>query len=325
MPSHDLQSARIVAGSLALLAREIREIGRPLDLWCPTLSPSFISDMAAKVGRGEATPLWAEEHHPARGLAIFSPSPQESAFFGFAVARLSGPYMMVENQTERERRVRKLARLAIEKGQSTASSLITLKTFHDPATLRGFLAENFVLAEIGTSLTAKIPEEQSPVACPAGFVILDQDELNSQNMAAEVALGLGDFFYDGHYRHDPRPGEQMAASLWQQTAIDDIQGQAQLALSLWDKKKDRPVALATTKISPPHAFLSILAVTPPYRGRNFGQLIMRETINRLSAQGQVTTIKVETASYNLPALTLYHRLGFFNTAPKVALHYHFAP
>ncbi|UQZ89952.1 hypothetical protein C4J81_12360 [Deltaproteobacteria bacterium Smac51] len=318
MPSPNLQAARIVAGTLTLLSREIREVGHPVDLWSPALPQDSIRDMAAMVGRGAAVPLWVDERHPAKGLALYHRSDWESEFLGFEAARILGPFMVVENQLERETRVRRLANLAIEQSRIRDHYLITIKTFHDPAVLRGFLGENFVMAEIGTSLTGTVPEEALTAERPAGFVVLEDDDVSE--LAADTVEALGDFFYDGHWRNDRVPGPEKARLLWSQVALEDLTGKADPALLLWDQRRGRPAAISTVRISGQLAFLSILAVAAPYRGRGLGRLIMHETLNRL--RGRVGEIKVETASYNLPALKLYHSLGFVNTAPLAALHYH---
>ncbi|MDR2945354.1 MAG: GNAT family N-acetyltransferase [Candidatus Adiutrix sp.] len=318
MLNNDLQAARIVAGTLTLLAREIHEVGPPVDLWNPELGPGFIRDTAARVGRGEAHPLWVEERHPARGLVIYAPSPWESDFFGFGCARLLGPFLVVEDQRDREERVRKLARLSVAAGRTADHRLITVKTFHDPAVLRGFLAEGFELAEIGASLSGPVPEGCGPVSLPSGFQFLSTDDL--PDMLEEIVEGLGDFFYDGHFRHDPTPGPEEARRLWSRVAKADLSGGAEPAVALWDRGKDRPAGLATVHKEGQEARLNILAVAPAYRGRGLGQLIMAEVFRRLQGWGAV--LKVETASYNLPALALYRGLGLRQTAPLVALHRH---
>lgn len=318
MLGRDLQAARIVAGTLTLLAREIHEVGPPVDLWSPEIGPGFIRETAAKVGRGEAYPLWVEERHPARGLAVYAPSPWESDFFGFGCARLLGPFLVVEDQREREERVRKLARLAVMTGRTADHRMITVKTFHDPAVLRGFLAENFVLAEIGASLSGPVPEENIPLRLPSGFLFPEPEDL--VELAGEVVSGLGDFFYDGHYRHDPVPGPEESRRLWSRVAKADLSGEADPAVVLWDRNKDRPAGLVTVHLDGPEARLNIMALGVAYRGRGLGRMILGEVFNRL--QGRAKVLKVETASYNLPALKLYQSAGLSHTAPLAALHYH---
>ena len=320
MPSHDLHAARIVAGTLTLLSREIREVGRPVDLWSPALTPDFIREAAARVGRGEAAPLWVDERHPARGLMIYACSPWESEVFGFGCARLSGPFMVVEGQRDRETRVRRLARLAIERGRADERLLMTIKTFHDPAVLRGFMAEDFVLAEIGASLSGPVPEEEISLDRPAGFLFLE--ETDRAELTDEIVAGLGDFFYDGHYRHDSSPGPEAARRMWSLVLKNDLSGEAKPVVVLWDRKKDRVAGLATVHLNGHAAHLNIMAVTPPYQGRGLSGLILGEALNRLRALG-VTTLSAETASYNLPALGLYHRLGLKPTTPLAAFHYHY--
>ena len=77
---------------------------------------------------------------------------------------------------------------------------------------------------------------------------------------------------------------------------------------------------ATVRKAHNEALLNILAVPEPYRQRGLGRLLMQETIAQLA--GHSLGLRVETASYNLAALKLYHGLGFKDTAPLVALHYH---
>ncbi len=313
-----LQSARIVAGTLTLLAREIRESGPPANLWSPQLTPDFIRDAAALVERGEALPLWFDERRPARGLVIYRHSAWESEFLGFGAGRLMGPFMMVDEQVERELRVRRLAALAISESRAMGHKLITIKTCHDPAVLRGFLGENFVLAEIGASFSGAVPDEPVAADSPSGFSIVEGDEAGK--LAEESVAALGDFFYDGHFRHDVRPGPETARRLWSRVALDDLAGAADPALILWDQRRDRAAALATVRPGHAHACLSILAVAAAYRGRGLGRYIMLEILNRLA--GRAASLRVETASYNLPALKLYTSLGFAPLAPLAALHYH---
>ncbi len=319
----DLSAARIVAGTLTLLAREIQELGPPLELWTPGLYPERIRELAADVGHGRLAPLWVQSHHPARGLILYADSPTESSFFKVPCARLLGPYLVVEDQLDREERCRTLARSAIKFAASCGHQRIIMKTFHDPAILRGFLAENFVLAEIGSSLCGHLPDKESGETLrferPPGFVWLrGREELLP--LAPEILSSFGDFFYDGHHCHSPFFGPEQAARFWRQIMLDDLQDEATLALALWDQRKDRIAALATVRLgSGREAVLSILAVTQNYRGRGLGRLIMLELLERL--RGKAKHLRVETASYNLPALRLYQSLGFFPLAPLVALHY----
>ena len=314
----NLHTARIVAGTLTLLSREIREVGPPVDLWSPPISPEFIREVAAGVSRGEAEALWVEERHPARGLAVFRPSDWESIFFGFNCARLLGPFMVVEDQIDREARVSNLAGQALELSRSRGVKMVTAKTFHDPAVLRGFLSQGFVLAEIGAALEGSPPENTIEVPLPPGFVFIEGDDL--KELADETVAALGDFFYDGHYRHDPSPGPDEARKLWSRVAAEDMKGAADPAVVLWDRKKDRPAGLGTVRQSGREAGLSILTICPRYQGQGLGRLLLGEIMNRLV--GRASRLRVETASYNLPALKLYQRQGLSPAPPLIALHLH---
>ncbi|KXS55866.1 MAG: hypothetical protein AMR96_05940 [Candidatus Adiutrix intracellularis] len=249
MTNPDRQNAaRIVAGTLTLLSRELHEAGHPADLWTPKLWPEYIRETAARVSQGEATVLWAERSHPARGLVIYEASPEESTFFGFSCARLWGPYLMVKEQRDREIRVRKLARLAINLFQTRDDHFLTLKTSHDPASLRGFLAEGFILAEIGATLISPVPkipgaaEDRLP-----NFIFLEQTK--ASKLASNLVAELGIFFYDGHLRHDSEVGPEAADRFWSARLAGDLAGAAQETIILWDRPKDRVAGLATARLN----------------------------------------------------------------------------
>jgi ribosomal protein S18 acetylase RimI-like enzyme len=131
-------------------------------------------------------------------------------------------------------------------------------------------------------------------------------------------------FYDGHLRHDSRPGPLEAGRLWRQTAREELAGAAEEAVVLWDDEKRRPAGLATARLTRtgpdgrPEAALSILALAEPYRGRGLGRYLLGELIRRLA--GRAARLRAETAAYNLPALALYQALGFKPSAPLAALH-----
>ncbi len=59
-------------------------------------------------------------------------------------------------------------------------------------------------------------------------------------------------------------------------------------------------------------FIHFLAIDEAYRGKHYGEKLMRHAINDLFYQG-ADLIRVETRTNNIPAITLYKRLGFEET------------
>ena len=310
------REASALASALARLGASLASAGRPFDLWTPHLTPGEIRDAADRVARGAAEVLWLDKADPDRGFLVYAPSPGETVFFGYGCARLAGPYLPPENQERREAGARRLAGLAAARARG--DRLITLKTGLDPAALRGLLAGGFVLAETLAVLSLDLARPAGPPPePPPGFA---WPKLGPSE-AEGVVEALGDFFYDGHLRHDAKPGPEAARLIWRRTALDDLAGAAQEAVVLWDQTGRRSAGLATARpAGGEEAALSILALAEPYRGRGLGRPLLAELIRRLT--GRAGRLRAETAAYNLPALSLYLALGFKPAPPLAALHLH---
>ena len=310
-----MTEAPALAAALAGLAGGLASAGRPFDLWTPPLTPEDIRAAADRVARGAAEVLWLDEAVPDLGLLLYAPSPEETAFFGYGCARLAGPYLPPEDQERREAGAERLASLAADRARDRGDRLVTLKTGLDPAALRGLLAGGFVLAETVAVFTLAL-DPARPAGPPPGFAWLEP----GREEAAALVEALGDFFYDGHLRHDPKPGPEAARLIWRRTALDDLAGAAHEAVVLWDQAGRRGAGLATARLAGREAGLSILALAGPYRGRGLGRPLLAELIRRLA--GRPGRLRAETAAYNLPALALYQALGFKPAPPLAALHLH---
>ena len=315
-----MTEASALASALTGLAGKMAAAGRPFDLWSPLLTPRDIRAAADRVAGGEAEVLWAEPAAPDQGLMLYAPSPRETSFFGYNCARLAGPYLPPEDQGRREAGAARLAGLAAARARDRRDRLATLKTGLDPAALRGLLAGGFVLAETVTVLALDLSLDLAgpagnPAGLPPGFV------WGGREAAEALVESLGDFFYDGHLRHDRAPGPEAARQIWRQAALDDLAGAAAETVILWDSAGGRGAGLATARLAGgEEAGLSILALAEPYRGRGLGRPLLAELIRRL--KGRAGRLRAETAAYNLPALALYQALGFKPGPPLAALHLH---
>ena len=323
------REASALAMALTSLAGDLASAGRPFDLWSPPLTPGFIEEAAERVARGVVEVLWADKADPDRGFLLYTPSPGETDFFGYGCARLAGPFLPPENQERREAKAAGLAGLAAARARDRGDRLVTLKTGQDPAALRGLLGAGFVLAETVAVLEldlAKPAGPAGPAGPPPGFAW--RESVLAGEEAEALVEALGDFFYDGHLRHDPRPGPEAARRIWRRAALDELTGEdgktADEAVILWDRALRRGAGLATARLGRGReAGLSILALAEPYRGRGLGRHLLLELIRRL--RGQADRLRAETAAYNIPALALYQALGFKPAPPLAALHLHLDP
>jgi ribosomal protein S18 acetylase RimI-like enzyme len=129
---------------------------------------------------------------------------------------------------------------------------------------------------------------------------------------------LGDLFYDGHHRHGPFLPADFPSKLWREVAIRDM-ASGSPAVFLWDERQRRPVGLALAGRSGRLASLTILHVTEDRRGQGLGRLLLNEIIRSLVKLG-AKELSIETASWNLPALSLYQGLGLKLRPPLAVLH-----
>ena len=182
--------------------------------------------------------------------------------------------------------------------------------------MRGFLAEGFLLAEIGSCLKGPVSEEKDlqPLPKMSGLQIVPADTLKAEAIMAE----LGELFYDGHHLHCPLLPEGFSKDLWRRVLIRDIKA-GKPALILSDLRGKRAAGLALADIQGPDATLSAISVGEEHRGRGLGKALLKNMMPLLHRKG-ARTLSAETASYNIPALSLYLSSGLRPASPKVALH-----
>jgi GNAT superfamily N-acetyltransferase len=306
-----------MAATLTLLAREMDRQPPPYRLWSEPLAASEIRDAALAVAAGEAAALWVEEAHPARGLAIIRPLALESSLLGLGSLRISGPWLVEPEPNERRLAARTIAAKA--KAMAPAGrKFLSVKTWEDPAVIRGFMDEGFEMAELSTRLSGamdpgRLPE--FPFLYHAGLSL--QTPLPLER--AKWLDSLGELFYDGHHRHGPFLPADFPDRLWREVAMRDL-GRGDPAVFLWDDRQSRPVGLALAALSSrSSANLTILHVAEDRRGQGLGRLLLHEIVRSLLKVG-AAELSVETASWNLPALSLYQSLGLRLKPPLAVLH-----
>lgn len=310
-------SARVTAATLTLLAREMERQPPPFRLWSEPLSASEIRDAALAVAYGEASALWVEESHPARGLAIIRPMLLESALLGFESLRVSGPWMVEADSCERRLAGRIIAAKAKSMPVKSGKKFLSVKTWEDPSIIRGFLDEGFEVAQMDARFFGELDASKLPE-----FPFLYHSGLSLRSPLPperpQWLDSLGDLFYDGHHRHGPFLPPDFSAKLWREVALRDL-GRGDPAVFLWDERQSRPVGLALAERQVLQGSLTILHVAEERRGQGLGRLLLNEIVRSLVKTG-ITTMAAETASWNLPALGLYQSLGLRLKPPLTVLH-----
>jgi ribosomal protein S18 acetylase RimI-like enzyme len=306
----------VVAATLTLLAREMERQPPPFRLWSEPLAASEIREAALAVASGEAGALWVEEAHPARGLAIIRPMALESALLGLDSLRVTGPWLVEPDPAERRRAARAVAAKA-RRLPSKGRKFLSVKTWEDPAILRGFFDEGFEVAELSTRFFGAMDPKRLPE-----FPFLYHAGLSLQTPEAPDRAkwldALGELFYDGHHRHGPFLPPDFPGKLWREVALREL-ALGSPAIFLVDERQSRPVGLALASLSGKTSTLAILHVSEERRGQGLGRLLLNEIVRSLVKAGALS-LSIETASWNLPALSLYQSLGLKLRPPLAVLH-----
>jgi ribosomal protein S18 acetylase RimI-like enzyme len=316
-------AARVLAATMTLLARERQRLPAPFSLWAEPPSPSEIVEAARAVAADEASVLWVDDVHPARGLMLVRPQPLEGELLGSVSLRLQGPYMVETDPAERGRLAAVLARKAVGLARAGSAGFLSVKTSQDAAVLRGLMSEGFQLAELTARLAgpldaARIPEY--PFERGRGL-ILSRPE--SGRFDPESLDELGDLFYDGHRLHGPFLQPDFQGRLWRAVVSRGI-AQGRPTLLLIEERTGRMAGLSLVTLGESAAELTALHVTEGRRGEGLGRILLQETVRLLLDVGR-RELRVETASWNLPALALYLELGLRPLAPAALLHHRLEP
>jgi GNAT superfamily N-acetyltransferase len=310
-----MATARIMAATLTLLAREEESQPSPFSLWNQPLKASYIRDAALKVASGLAQVLWVDDSYPARGLLLRQERPLESIILGHRSIRLLGPWLLETDKAERQRKTAILAQKALD--LEPGPEFVAIKTVQDPAIIRGLGAAGFQVADISSRLSGPIDDSlwpEFPFTRKEGLSLKTPGSGEGEKWLSQ----LGDLFYDGHYLHGPYLPPDFSLKLWRAVCLSHF-SQNQPAWFLWEEFGQRPVALALAKVTGGEAELVVLHVAEDRRGQGLGRALLLE-MERDLAKESVKTLNVETSAYNLPALALYQSLGLKPLAPLITLH-----
>ncbi|MDR1036253.1 MAG: GNAT family N-acetyltransferase [Deltaproteobacteria bacterium] len=311
-------AARIIAATLTLISREQSALPPPYSLWTPRMDPGQVREASMLVADGKAQVVWADDSHPARGLLLYRSRIMETRLLGYGSAVLQGPFLVDPDPEARQRKTGYMAEKALEIARARKVRFVSVKTSHDPAVLRGFVDAGFLVAEVSTCLEGPIagPEEAGTPPRPVGIQVAPTDGQD----AGAVLDGLGDLFYDGHHLHGPFLPEDFSGRLWRMVAERDLASRDCPSLVATDQRTGDPVGLAVGTVSGKRANLTILHVSAARRGQGLGRLLLSSLSSLLHERG-ARTLAAETASWNLPALSLYVSAGMRHTAPLMALHH----
>lgn len=151
------------------------------------------------------------------------------------------------------------------------------------------------------------PTSEQPPALPAGHAFVPLSGLKREEIAEVVYdafAGGPDAVFDYHFRSVANARALCDALFAGRHGhyMDEFSTGLQTADGLAG-------VVFTTVLAPGRGFVLLVAVSPRWRGNRLGEIMMRETIARLGAEGY-TRVELAVTVANLPAWHLYRRLGF---------------
>jgi ribosomal protein S18 acetylase RimI-like enzyme len=209
-----------------------------------------------------------------------------------------------------------IALKAKEIAKKSDSQFLSIKTWHDPFILRGFIDEGFQMAEIGSRLFGRLnddePEEDFSripgvsLRKPKNFEFSDWFD------------SFKELFYDGHLRHGPFLQPEFQNRLWREVAHQDMK-RGQPFIFLWQDRPEKPIGLAWGSLNGSAGTLVAIHIAEERRGQGLGAFLAEALFKQMYLMGG-RELTVETAAWNIPALRLYQKLGLKHITPLVALH-----
>ncbi|MDR0356167.1 MAG: GNAT family N-acetyltransferase [Deltaproteobacteria bacterium] len=310
-------TAKVLAGTLTLMARELEGLTPPLNLWTGTLTAPYIKETALAVSYGESAVLWVNDSYPSQGLMLCRPQQLESDLLGAGSLRLTGPWMVDLEPASRWAKAKSLAAKAKVLAEQSRCRFLSIKTWHDPAVLRGLIDGGFQLAEIIAVFSGPLTPEDAK----------DKSRLRPAGVSFRKPLSwefegwfeaFEELFYDGHLLHGPFLAPDFQMKLWKEVALRELAAGSPFVF-LWQDRPEKLLGLAWGSLKGPEASLSAIHVVEGRRGQGLGSYLAGALFKQMSVRGG-REIRAETSSWNLPAQALYRSLGLKTRAPLIALH-----
>ena len=226
----------------------------------------------------------------------------DSAFFGARIAQLTARRATAEALAAAVKRAR----------QETIDCLYFLADADDAETVRAAEANGFALVDVRLTLDCSI-DRLSPDLPPADLIRPARcDDLPQLMDVARVSHRSTRFHADT--RFDPARSDELYAQ-WIERSIA-----GELADAVWVVDiDDAPRGYITASRGVTAASIGLIAVAPEYRGRGYGDRLLR-TMLQWSAHEGLGRVTVVTQGRSAPSVRFYERAGF--TSSTVEFWYH---
>jgi dTDP-4-amino-4,6-dideoxy-D-galactose acyltransferase len=227
----------------------------------------------------------------------------DSAFFGASIAQIAERRATAEQLTLAVRQAR----------EEQIDCLYFLADAADLDTVRAAEATRFALVDVRLTLDSVIDREEARV--PPGDRLIRPARTADLPQLMEIARVSHRYTrFHADTRLDPARSDELYAR-WIERSVG-----GKLADAVWVVDVDEaPRGYITASRGATAATIGLIAVAPEYRGRGYGERLLR-TMMHWSATEGLGRVSVVTQGRSAPAVRFYERAGF--TASTVEFWYH---
>ena len=237
-------------------------------------------------------------------MSRFEPRPWDSTFFGVSIAQIVARRASSEELS-----------LAIEQARlEEIDCLYFLADANDAETVRAAEANRFALVDVRLTLDCAIARAGNGAASTGDAMIRPArpEDLPRLTAIARISHRYTRFHVDT--RFDPARSDELYAE-WIARSVE-----GKLADAVWVVQSDEaPRGYITASRGGTATSIGLIAVEPEYRGRGYGDRLLRAMMHWSASQG-VDRVSVVTQGRSAPAVRFYERAGF--TASTVEFWYH---
>lgn len=157
---------------------------------------------------------------------------------------------------------------------------------------------------------------------PSGAVIIESDELNSEQQDELLEIATSCFRYS-RFHLDPQVPDVIANEIkrrWIENYVYKKRGE-KLFVAL---QRGRPAgflaAMTVERQSRPHGVIDMIGIGPKLQGHGFGIALVKHFVNHY--RGITDSVLVGTQAANIPSLRFYAKCGFLPVETSYVLHAH---
>ena len=237
-------------------------------------------------------------------VSHFETRPWDSAFFGASIAQITAHRAAADELS-----------LAIEQARKESiDCLYFLADADDVETVRAAEASGFALVDLRLTLDCAIDRAGKNVQPSIDGTIRPARSDDLPRLMALARLSHRNARFHADRRFDPARSDELYAQWIERSVGGD------LADAVWVVDVDgAPRGYITASRGAAVTSIGLIAVEPEYRGRGYGDRLLRTMIHWSASQG-AGRVSVVTQGRSAPAVRFYERAGF--TASTVEFWYH---